>query len=306
MKSTKSRNTRASFAVGALAAAALLTSRSAAAETAAERAEAANKALVQKVAKPLPGELPKPMASPTLHKSWCTGNGCNRFCSAEPGPRVACQKKGQDNRLKSVNMQAFQQAAAGVEPSDLVDPEPAVRAALAAHPDFPCNDPDLAKCGVTFHAESGYEQKLRAGVIPGLVRAIVIARNWRDKQDKPAGYGLHVGYSHRTLLCQTQLVCNHFGESPPCDGVELSCPGPNIHSDGVAIDVMLTKDGTRVTSAGSAMDCKAAETKVRGNRHLSALHAVLFGAGWWNYCKEPWHFEYTQNPYSGKFRINGY
>ena len=266
-------------------------------------ASASNLALIEKVARPRPGDPPKPTAPTSLHKSWCTGNNCNRFCVASKSEsKIVCQK----DRNKSVNMDEFMKASNGFEPNDLVELVSAVRDGLAKHPDFPCTESDLAKCGVTFHAESGYEQKLRKGAVPGLVRAIVIARNWRNADNQPAGYGLHVGYSHRSLLCQTQLVCNHLGEATLCDGKELSCPGPNIHSDGVAIDFKLTKEGKVATGGGDAMECKDAEQFVKSKPNLLALHTILFGAGWWNYCKEPWHFEYTENPYSGKFRINGY
>lgn len=246
-------------------------------------------------------EPPKPRASETLHASWCTGNACNAFCEvpARGASRVACQigSKGVVKRAQ------FDRSAGASEPTDLVDAPIAVRTLLAFIPGS-CTGQGPDDCGISFFVDKDLPHKLRAGVIPGLVKAVQLARARKDANGAPAGYSLHIGYSYRSLLCQTQLTCNHLGESPPCDGVTLSCPGPNIHSDGVAIDVFLKQNGKQVTWAGSSMDCKVAAREILGNKHLKALHEIMYAAGWWNYCKEPWHFEYTANPYSGKLRVN--
>lgn len=247
-------------------------------------------------------EPPKPRAPETLHASWCSGNACNAFCEApaKGAPRVACQI-GSRGVVKRSQLDKF---AAASEPTDLVDAAISVRAVLALTPPSPCTDQGPDACGVSFVIDKDLPHKLRAGVIPGLVKAVQLARARKDAKGAPAGYSVHIGYSYRSLFCQTQLTCNHLGESPPCDGVTLSCPGPNIHSDGVAIDVFLKQNGKQVTWAGSSMDCKVAAQQVLNNKHLRALHEIMYAAGWWNYCKEPWHFEYTENPYSGKLRVN--
>lgn len=248
----------------------------------------------------------KPRAAETRHTSWCSGRSCRRFCvpkTRENRGKTECEKRG----TGVVNREELaKHDAAG--PSDLVGAADAVRAAMKSHPTRPC-DPDalppargekdpLARCGIYFGKGDGVI-KIRAAVVPGLVRAAQLAREYKDSKGRPAGYSLYVGYGYRSHECQTQLACNHFAERILCDGNTLSCPGPNIHTDGVAVDIYLARDGKQLTYAGAAVSCRVAAARVRSNTRLRALHDIMFKAGWWNYCKETWHFEYTQNPYGG-------
>ncbi|MBI3073101.1 MAG: hypothetical protein HYY84_13390 [Deltaproteobacteria bacterium] len=265
------------------------------------------------------GDAPKPNAGSERHVSWCHGNACNKFCvrPVAGAAKVECQK----TQKGVVRNDVFKEyAKKSGEPTDLVDVETVLRDALLRHPSKPCTGETLESCGISFKkGDSGESAKVRAGVIPGLVKAVVGARAYKDKKGNPADYGLYVGYAYRSLYCQTQLTCNHLGESPPCDGKTLSCPGPNIHSDGVAIDIYLTvknknfgkkghktrdQERIQVTFAGKAISCEATAHRVKKDSRLRALHEIMFATGWWNYCQEPWHFEYTVNPYSGKFRNN--
>ena len=45
---------------------------------------------------------------------------------------------------------------------------------------------------------------------------------------------------------------------------------------------------------------KARRAQVKKSKQYSTLHKIMGAAGWWWYCGEPWHFEYTRGPMNGQ------
>jgi D-alanyl-D-alanine dipeptidase len=52
---------------------------------------------------------------------------------------------------------------------------------------------------------------------------------------------------------------------------------------------------------GDSKSCALRTKEILRTPRLKALNEIMFEAGWWKYCEELWHFEYTTNP-SNKLR----
>jgi D-alanyl-D-alanine dipeptidase len=193
------------------------------------------------------------------------------------------------------------------KPSDVVDPAVAVQEELRR---LGC-EPQGGKlvqtasqnCGIVFRAG---ERALLHAVIPGLARAALAA--------KQRGYVLSVGSTYRSPAEQMSKSCAHVGRGDiPCGGsTGLACPGGSPHGSGYAIDTAMCEPLKGWTwsniqpkfctpPTGDSKSCALRTKEILRTPRLKALNEIMFGAGWWKYCEELWHFEYTTNP-SNKLR----
>ncbi len=237
----------------------------------------------------------KPEASKVDHNSayWCKPMGCGaEFCA------------GGKADAKKFHARVAHDEAKGLTVSEkgMVDAGAAVHGELAKLGCAPeGKDPATGakNCGIVFskHKEDRF---ILPGVAAGLAKAATKA--------KADGYALHITYSFRSILWQLNRMCEHFahGWQPPCGkdpsdptkkNTGLSCPGPNVHTDGYAVDIhLMTADATKeLTGAGGGFkSCDARKREVHKSKQWTALHQIMGTAGWWWYCGEPWHFEYTR------------
>lgn len=188
-------------------------------------------------------------------------------------------------------------------PSNLVDPRTALTQYLGTCASGTDGNKKFLDCGIIFRGDDK-ETKVLPSVIKGLADAAAIA--------KESGYILSVGSTYRSPEKQVAKVCTKMTKIPPgtkpC-GSELACPGGSNHGNGFAIDVCLAKKDAPTTCltppTGSADTCANNTQKVLASTELKILNDVLFKAGWFKYCKELWHFEYTSAPVDG-FRTKTY
>lgn len=208
----------------------------------------------------------------------------------------------------AANMSEVSSAASAkgvVIPSGLVDP----RIKLAEYfKDDNCvdqskkSDKKYIKCGVVFRGRDD-ETLFLPSVVKGVADAAKIA--------KSKGYILSIGSSYRSLKVQVEKVCAHVVNEPgkrPC-GRELACPGGSNHMQGYAADICLAHPNNPnkcITDAsGKATSCAKNTEIVKSDQNLRALNDIMFAAGWFKYCEETWHFEYTSKP-SDQFRTKTY
>ena len=244
-----------------------------------------------------PADAGKPDAAKVDHNSmyWCSPMHCGKeFC------------QGGKADVKKVNARIEHDEKKGLTVSEkgMVDAGVAVREALKKLGcEAASEDPaeGAKNCGIFFSKHKS-DRSILPGVATGLAKAATSA--------KADGYGLHVTYTYRSILWQVSRMCEHFGTGwdPPCGkdphnptkkNTGLSCPGPTVHTDGYAVDVHLTSaDGKKtLTGAGGGFkSCDARKHEVKKSKTWTALHKIMGAAGWWWYCGEPWHFEYTRGP----------
>ena len=176
----------------------------------------------------------------------------------------------------------------------MVDPAVAIQPVLEKLGCTPNKSSAPAKasisCGIEFLKE---RRAVLPGVVPGLAKAALEA--------KKKGYVLAIGSTYRSLQDQVDLMCDNLSEGgPPCGkGTGLACPGPNVHTEGFAVDLHLRRNGKKVTPATGRMEpCSERTTLVKKSKELMDLNDIMFGTGWWKFCQELHHFEYTENPYN--------
>jgi len=229
------------------------------------------------------GETTKPIA-PRPYKYWCQKGECTKFCG-----------------VSGIDKAAVAAAAARTKTNltkDMVDAAVAIQPELEKLGCKPAGGKEAGKasrnCGIEFNKGKGHRF-----ILPGLARGLAKAALGAQKE----GVVISVGSTVRSLEQQVELMCkNHRkGMDPPCSGnTGLACPGPNVHTDGFAVDLHLesTAGKSLTQGTGNRQDCKARKKQVLANPHLKKLNDIMFAAGWWKYCEEVWHFEYTQNPYN--------
>jgi D-alanyl-D-alanine dipeptidase len=228
----------------------------------------------------------KPIAVKHKNAKWCTDrDSCAKFCS------------GKYANASAVSQMITQQKLS--PPAAMVDPAVAIQPELEKLGCTPDKSQDAAKaskgCGILFvKPKSG--RGVLPGVVPGLARAAIEA--------KARGYVIWVGSTFRSHKTQVDLMCENLSEGgPPCGkGTGLACPGPNVHTEGYAVDLHLrSPSGKKLTPpTGKIESCSARTALVKRSKELMDLNDIMFKAGWWKYCEELWHFEYTQNPYNDK------
>ena len=68
----------------------------------------------------------------------------------------------------------------------------------------------------------------------------------------------------------------------------MATPGGSNHGAGVAIDLELWKDKTKLTTAGR----KSTQTKDTTKENAKLLQDIMSSVGFVRYCSEVWHFEW--------------
>jgi D-alanyl-D-alanine dipeptidase len=216
---------------------------------------------------------------------------------------ASCQKLCTNGGVNISAMNSAIQASGLTPPNNLIDPRVALTQYFSNCASGTNSDKKFLNCGIIFRGDDK-ETRVLPSVIKGLVDAATIA--------KESGYVLSIGSSYRSPEKQVAKVCTKMTKIPegtkPC-GTELACPGGSNHGKGFTIDVCLvTKEAPTkclTPPTGSADSCANNTQKVLASTHLKVLNDVLFKAGWFKYCKELWHFEYTSTPVDG-FRTKTY
>lgn len=220
---------------------------------------------------------------------------CNSFDS--------CQKLCTAGGVNVSTMNAAIQASGLTPPNNLIDPRTALSTYFSNCASGTNPDTKYTNCGVVFRGDDK-ETRVLPSVVKGIADAAKIAND--------AGYVLSIGSSYRSPEKQVAKVCTKMTKIPagtsPC-GPELACPGGSNHGNGFAIDVCLAKKDAPTKCltppTGSADTCANNTQKVLASTELKILNDTLFKAGWYKYCKELWHFEYTSQPVDG-FRTKSY
>ncbi len=215
----------------------------------------------------------------------------------------SCQKLCTAGGVNVSAMNAAIQASGITPPNNLVDPRIALGQYFSSCASGTSADKKFVNCGIIFRGDDK-ETRVLPSVIKGLVDAAYLA--------KQSGYVLSIGSSYRSPEKQVAKVCAKMTKIPvgtkPC-GSELACPGGSNHGNGFAIDVCLAKKDEPskclTPPTGSADTCANNTQKVLASTELKILNDILFKAGWFKYCKELWHFEYTTIPVDG-FRTKTY
>jgi D-alanyl-D-alanine dipeptidase len=215
--------------------------------------------------------------NPREPRAFCTkASTCAPFCEGT-------------KPLEAKALAAYQRA--GNDVPEMVDPAVAVQTELTRLGCLPAGGSDSRKassnCGIRFMMPT-------RGVLPGVVRGLARAA----LEAGARGYVLVIGSSFRPVRKQLENVCENVakGLGKVC-GSTIACPGGSKHGSGYAVDAGLELGEKLVTRmTGTARSCAANREKIEANPHLRALNDVMFAAGWWRYCRELWHFEYSLQP----------
>jgi D-alanyl-D-alanine dipeptidase len=153
-------------------------------------------------------------------------------------------------------------------------------------------------CGVVYAKD---DLRILRGAAYGLAKAALAA--------KKRGYVLRVSSTYRSMLEQLDGNCSRLKKGmSACDPVEKPCAGlgKGGHLWGFAVDLCVTKDGKECLSepsSGPARTCAKNRSRLKERPHDRALAEIMLSAGWWWYCPEMWHYEYSDKPINDE-RIN--
>jgi hypothetical protein len=155
----------------------------------------------------------------------------------------------------------------------------------------------------------GKNQRLGAALLEPLKKAGQIAN------DYPGGpYVLHIRDAYRTLYSQMNIACGKSklagyekGEAKdgngkfPGIGNKYAYPGSSFHGIGVAVDILLEKNGAALTTMSygkykeknGVVQTKTGQYMDKYQAPAGILADIMYKAGWKRYTKEIWHFEYN-------------
>lgn len=71
------------------------------------------------------------------------------------------------------------------------------------------------------------------------------------------------------------------------------------------MDICLQSSKGKTVCSGASESCRSRKKEVAADPHLKTLMDIMFKAGWYWYCEELWHFEYSQNPLNS-LRVTSY
>ncbi len=131
----------------------------------------------------------------------------------------------------------------------------------------------------------GNKQLLR----PDAIEALRIA-GLQAQAMQGGPYTLVVTSAYRPLSGQLSLVCSAINKGQENKvGANIAFPGGSLHGTGVAVDLILQKDGKNLTQ------CCTVSTQTQDNKQENAelLQKIMSSVGWVRYCHEIWHFEWN-------------
>ncbi len=124
---------------------------------------------------------------------------------------------------------------------------------------------------------------VRKEVVAHLVAAGQAAQNW------PGGpYTILLKEGYRPFKNQVIGACQIYCGGEGVVGDNVATPGGSNHGAGVAIDLELWKDKTKLTTAGR----KSTQTKDTTKENAKLLQDIMSSVGFVRYCSEVWHFEW--------------
>jgi D-alanyl-D-alanine dipeptidase len=128
---------------------------------------------------------------------------------------------------------------------------------------------------------SGY---MRREAVDALVRAGAAAQAW------PGGpYTIHIHSTARPLSAQVALACAKFCTGKDAEvGVNVATPGGSLHGSGLAADLELYKDTTKLVTCCTV----ATQTTDTKKENAELFQQIMGSVGWVRYCTEVWHFEW--------------
>lgn len=216
----------------------------------------------------------------------------------------SCQKLCEFGKPKTEAVAAAVKAAGYSDSSGMVDPRIDIAQYLSGCAGNGGNkNEQYRSCGIVFRGNDS-ERRLLPTVMPGLANAAKIAAE--------KGYALSIGSTYRSAMEQVAKVCTKMTHivpgTKPC-GPGLACPGGSNHMYGYAMDLcLINKTGAvkcLTPPTGDSAPCEKNTEITKNNANLKMLNDILFQAGWYKYCKELWHFEFTDKP-AGSFRTKTY
>lgn len=125
---------------------------------------------------------------------------------------------------------------------------------------------------------------LRKEAADALVLAGYAAATW------PGGpYTIKILDSSRPLSGQVALACGKYCKGLDSEvGINVATPGGSVHGSGLAVDIELWKDKTKLVACCSV----AHQTRDTKEENAKLLQDIMGSVGWVRYCKEVWHFEW--------------
>jgi len=130
----------------------------------------------------------------------------------------------------------------------------------------------------------GNKQLLRPDAIEALRVAGLQAQSMQG-----GPYTLVVTSAYRPLSGQLAIACAALDKGQDNKlGGNIAFPGGSLHGTGVAVDLILQKDGANLTQCCTV----STQTQVNKQENVELLQKIMSSVGWVRYCHEIWHFEW--------------
>lgn len=126
--------------------------------------------------------------------------------------------------------------------------------------------------------------QLRKEAVDALILAGKAAQSWDG-----GPYTIKIKDSIRPLSGQVNLACGKFCQGLDKEvGINVATPGGSIHGSGLAVDLELWKDTTKLVSCCTVRS-QTTDTK---EENAKLMQDIMGSVGWVRYCAEVWHFEW--------------